>query len=151
MKTRLRAMFCDHLSIMRGKYLPNSKIGDDTTRFCRSVFGTHYDRDLLDAPGSMVKQGLPDMELKWQHDDIRDSWHASTQVVLGDLYDDEGQPLALCPRWALKRAVADWQKHGLTPKGGIELEAFALQADIDVCPLDDNVKSAAHFGLSIHQ
>ncbi|MBY6067624.1 glutamine synthetase family protein [Leisingera aquaemixtae] len=129
MKTRLRAMFCDHLSIMRGKYLPNSKIGDGSTRFCRSVFGTHYDKDLLDAPGAMVKQGLPDMELRWLHDNIRDSWHASTQVVLGDLYDDEGQPLALCPRWALKRAVADWQKHGLTPKVGIELEAFALQAD----------------------
>lgn len=129
MKTRLRAMFCDHLSIMRGKYLPNSKIGDGSTRFCRSVFGTHYDKGLLDAPGSMVKQGLPDMELKWLHDDIRDSWHAATKVVLGDLYDDEGEPLALCPRRALKRAVADWQKHGLTPKVGIELEAFALQAD----------------------
>lgn len=129
MKTRLRALFCDHLSIMRGKYLPNSKIGDDSTRFCRSVFGTHYDRDLLDAPGSMVKQGLPDMELRWRHDDIRDSWHASTQIVLGDLYDDAGEPLALCPRGTLKRAVAGWQKHGLTPKVGIELEAFALQAD----------------------
>ncbi len=129
MKTRLRALFCDHLSIMRGKYLPHSKIGDDSTRFCRSVFGTHYDRDLLDAPGSLVKQGLPDMELRWRHDDIRDSWHASTQIVLGDLYDDAGEPLALCPRGTLKRAVAGWQKHGLTPKVGIELEAFALQAD----------------------
>lgn len=129
MKTRLRAMFCDHLSIMRGKYLPGSKIGDDSTRFCRSVFGTHYDRDLLDAPGSMVKQGLPDMELRWQHGGIRDSWHASTKVVLGDLYDDAGAPLPLCPRGALKRAVADWQRLGLTPKVGIELEAFALQAD----------------------
>ena len=55
MKTRLRALFCDHLSIMRGKYLPHSKIGDGNTRFCMSVFGTHYDRDLLDAPGSKVK------------------------------------------------------------------------------------------------
>ncbi|WP_083096208.1 glutamine synthetase family protein [Pseudophaeobacter leonis] len=129
MKTRLRAMFCDHLSIMRGKYLPNAKIGDDGTRFCRSVFGTHYDRDLLDAPGSMVKQGMPDMELKWQHDDIRDSWHASTKVVLGDLYDVDGAPLSLCPRGALKRAVAGWQARGLSPKVGIELEAYALQAD----------------------
>ena len=129
MKTRLRALFCDHLSIMRGKYLPHGKIGDDGTRFCSSVFGTHYDRDLLDAPGAMVKQGLPDMELRWRHDDIRDSWHASTQIVLGDLYDDAGEKLPLCPRGTLKRAVADWQKHGLTPKVGIELEAFALQAD----------------------
>lgn len=129
MKDRLRVLFCDHLSIMRGKYLPNSKIGDGDTRFCRSVFGTHYDRDLLDAPGSLVKQGLPDMELKWRHDDIRESWDSATQIVLGDLYDDAGELLGLCPRGALKRAVADWQAMGLTPKVGIELEAFALQAD----------------------
>lgn len=129
MKPRLRAMFCDHLSIMRGKYLPGSKIGDDGTRFCLSVFGTHYDRDLLDAPGARVKQGLPDMELVWRGDEIRPGWESSTQVVLGDLYDDTGAPLPLCPRGALKRAVADWQALGLTPKVGIELEAFALQAD----------------------
>lgn len=129
MKPRLRALFCDHLSIMRGKYLPEGKIGDDSTRFCRSVFGTHYDKDLLDAPGAMVKQGLPDMELRWRHDDIRDSWHQDTKIVLGDLYDDTGHPLPLCPRGALKRAVADWQALGLTPKVGIELEAYAMQGD----------------------
>ena len=129
MKTRLRALYCDHLSIMRGKYLPHSKIGDDSTRFCLSTFGVHYDRDLLDAPGAKMKQGLPDMELKWRHDDIRDSWHADTQIVLGDLYDDAGEKLALCPRGTLKRAVADWQAKGLSPKVGIELEAVALQAD----------------------
>ncbi|MDK3018970.1 type I glutamate--ammonia ligase [Pseudodonghicola flavimaris] len=129
MKPRLRALFCDHLSIMRGKYLPQSKIGDDGTRFCRSVFGTHYDRDLLNAPGAMVYQGLPDMELRWRHDDIRDSWDETTQIVLGDLYDDAGLPLPLCPRGALKRAVAAWGEIGLTPKVGIELEAYALQGD----------------------
>lgn len=129
MKDRLRALFCDHLSIMRGKYLPHHKIGDDGTRFCMSVFGTHYDRDLLNAPGAGVYSGMPDMELKWRHDDIRDSWDDGTKIVLGDLYDDQGNALPLCPRGALKRAVADWQKHGLTPKVGIELEAYALQAD----------------------
>ncbi|QBF30602.1 glutamine synthetase family protein [Thalassococcus sp. S3] len=129
MKDRLRALFCDHLSIMRGKYLPGSKIGDGSTRFCLSVFGTHYDRDLLDAPGSKVKQGLPDMELRWVGEEIRDSWDPATKIVLGDLYDEAGAPLPLCPRGALKRAVADWQAWGLTPKIGIELEAYALQAD----------------------
>ncbi|MFC4669140.1 glutamine synthetase [Seohaeicola nanhaiensis] len=129
MKTRLRALFCDHLSIMRGKYLPHSKIHDDSTRFCLSVFGTHYDRDLLDAPGARVKQGLPDMELRWRADEIRDSWEADTQIVLGDLHDETGEPLALCPRGALKRAVADWRAMGLTPMVGIELEAYAFQAD----------------------
>ncbi len=129
MKDRLRALFCDHLSIMRGKYLPHAKIGDDSTRFCRSTFGVHYDRDLLDAPGAMMKQGLPDMELRWRHDDIRESWAPATRIVLGDLYDDAGELLSLCPRGALKRAVADWRARGLTPKIGIELEAYAMQAD----------------------
>ena len=129
MKDRLRVLFCDHLSIMRGKYLPNHKIGDGGTRFCLGVFGTHYDKDLLDAPHAKVKAGLPDMELHWRHDDIRDGWDPSTKVVLGDLMDEDGAPLALCPRGALKRAVAGWQARGLNPKVGIELEAFALQAD----------------------
>ncbi|TNF59800.1 MAG: glutamine synthetase [Rhodobacteraceae bacterium] len=129
MKDRLRALFCDHLSIMRGKYLPHHKIGDGETRFCLGTFGTHYDKDLLDAPHAKVKAGLPDMGLHWRHDDIRDGWEPATKVVLGDLVDEDGAPLSLCPRGALKRAVAAWAKRGLTPKIGIELEAFALQAD----------------------
>ena len=92
MGPRLRALFCDHLSIMRGKYLPASKIGDNGSRFCQSVFGTHYDRDLLNSPGSKTYEGLPDMELRWSAEDIRDGWEPSTQVVLGDLYDTDGAP-----------------------------------------------------------
>ena len=131
MKDRLRAMFVDALSIPRGKYLPNSKIGDNSTRFCQSQFGVHYDRDLLPAPGSKMMEGLPDMVMKWSGDDIRDSWDAGTKVVLGDLYGGDGEPLPECPRGALKRAVADWGKHGLKPKVGIELEGFALQTNED--------------------
>lgn len=130
MQDRLRAMFCDHLSILRGKYLPASKIGDEGTRFARPTFAVHYDKDLLlDAPHAMVRQGLPDMELRWQAADIRDGWEPATKVVLGDLYDTEGTPLPLCPRGALKRAVGQWQLKGLSPKVGIELEAYALVSD----------------------
>ena len=131
MKDRLRAMFLDHLSILRGKYLPESKIGDDHTRFCRSTFGVHFDKDLLDAPGSMMMQGLPDMELRWKAEEIRDGWEPGTKVVLGDLYDDTGALLAVDGRGALKRAVADWQAMGLNPMVGIELECFALQKNAD--------------------
>jgi len=131
MPDRLRAIFCDHLSLIRGKYLPASKIGDDETRFCRSTFGVHFDRDLLPSPGSMMMEGLPDMELRWSAADIRDSWHKGTKIVLGDLYDQEGAPLEVCPRGALKRAIAAWAAKGLTPKIGIELEAFAFQREED--------------------
>lgn len=131
MKDRLRAVFCDHLSIMRGKYLPHSKISDNETRFCRSTFGVHYDKDLLPAPGAMMMEGLPDMELRWLESEIRECWESGTQIVLGDLYDTDGVPLPMCPRGALKRAVAAWEAKGLAPKVGIELEAFAFIHDAD--------------------
>ena len=146
MADRLRAMFCDHLSIMRGKYLPSGKIKTDETRFCQSTFGVHYDRDLLPSPGSMMMEGLPDMELRWDAVDIRDGWEASTKVVLGDLYDTAGDPLGLCPRGALKRAVAAWETKGLTPKVGIELEAFAFIHDDDGKLVPYNSKGAVVYG-----
>lgn len=130
MPERLRAMFCDHLSIMRGKYLPAHKMRDDESRFARPTFSVHYDKDLiLDAPHTKCREGIPDMALRWKAEEIRAGWEPDTKVVLGDLYGDDHQPLPLCPRGALKRAVADWGRHGLTPKVGIELEAFALVRD----------------------
>lgn len=131
MKDRLRAMFCDHLSIVRGKYLPASKTGDDETRFCRSTFGVHFDKDLLPSPGSMMLDGLPDMELRWNEADVREGWEPHTKVVIGNLYDQEGEPVGQCARGALRRAVAAWQALGFTPKVGIELEAYALQRNED--------------------
>ena len=131
MNDRLRAVFIDHLSIMRGKYLPHTKLGDNDTRFCRSTFGVHYDKDLLPSPGSMMMEGLPDMELRWSGEDIRDCWEGGTKIVLGDLYGTDGEPLPMCPRGALKRAIAAWEAKGLTPKVGIELEAFAFIHDAD--------------------
>ena len=132
MADRLRAMFCDHLSLMRGKYLPASKMKSDGTRLARPTFSVHWDKDLiLDAPHTKCREGIPDMEFRWDEAEIRDGWEPGTRVVTGDLYDSDGAPLPLCPRGALKRAVADWGRHGLTPKVGIELEAFAFEIGED--------------------
>jgi glutamine synthetase len=132
MADRLRAMFCDHLSLMRGKYLPASKMKSDGTRLARPTFSVHWDKDLiLDAPHTKCREGIPDMEFRWEGSEIRAGWEPDTKVVTGDLYDSDGVPLPLCPRGALKRAVADWHRHGLTPKVGIELEAFAFEIGED--------------------
>ena len=56
MAKRLRALFCDHLNLMRGKYVP---VIESDTRFCQSVFGVHYDKDLLPSPGAKMMEGLP--------------------------------------------------------------------------------------------
>ena len=139
MPDRLRAMFCDHLSLMRGKYLPASKMRSDATRLARPNFAVHWDKDLLlDAPHTQTREGIPDMELRWDEADIRAGWEPATKVVIGDLFAADGAPLPLCPRGALKRAVADWQGLGVTPRIGIELEAYAFVRDADgaLKPLD---------------
>lgn len=128
---RLRLLFCDNLSIPRGKYIQYMGNQDGMSRFCQSVFGVQFDKELIDAPGSMKMDGLPDMEARYKGSDIRECWEHKTKVVIGDLFDHHGEPLELCGRTALKRAISDWKKHGLTPKIGIELEAFAFTQSSD--------------------
>ncbi|MEM7218388.1 MAG: glutamine synthetase family protein [Pseudomonadota bacterium] len=134
MRDRLRVLYCDHLALMRGKYLRGDKIGDGSTRFCQSNFGVHFDKDLLPAPGAAMLEGLPDMELCWREADIRDSWEPDTKIVVGDLYDASGAALGVCARQALKRAIADWEALGYRPQVGIELEAFAFEIKPDAPP-----------------
>ncbi|MCB1397727.1 MAG: glutamine synthetase [Rhodobacter sp.] len=132
MRDRLRPLWCDQLSIVRGKYLPQEKIGSGYTRFAQPCLAVHYDKDLIvDAPGTATLEGLPDMELHWAEEDIRRGWEPGVHVVTGDLYDRFGQLVPVAGRAVLKKAIADWGKHGLTPKVGIELEAFAFTRDAE--------------------
>jgi len=129
MGERLRLLFCDHLNLARGKYLPASKIGDGSSRFCQGVFAIGYDKDLLDAPGSKMRQGLPDMDAVYKASDIRAGWEPDTKVVVADLAESGGAPLPLCGRGLLKRSVREWEALGYSPKIGLELEAYAFQRD----------------------
>jgi glutamine synthetase len=126
---RLRLLFCDHLSLARGKYLPASKIGAGASRFCQGVFALTYDKAMAAAPGSTMLEGLPDMTAVYQAEDIRPGWEPDTKVVVADLQDANGAPLGLCGRSLLKRSVADWQALGFAPQVGLELEAYAFQRD----------------------
>lgn len=127
---RLRVLFCDHLNIVRGKYVP-LRDKDGGARFCRGTFGVTFDKDLIPAPGAMVMEGLPDMEAAYRAADIRPGWEPHTRVVMGDLLANDGSPLPMCGRGALKRAIADWQALGYNPMVGIELEAYAFQIEPD--------------------
>lgn len=131
MGERLRLLFCDHLSLARGKYLPASKIGDGASRFCLGTYAVTYDKDLIPAPGSKMLEGLPDMEAVYKATDIRDGWEPNTKVVVADLQDNDGRPLPLCGRTLLKRTVREWQDLGYAPKVGLELEAYAFQRNAE--------------------
>jgi glutamine synthetase len=55
---RVRMLFCDHLNLARGKYIPMPKSKTSHgARFCRGVFGVAYDKELIPAPGAISRGG----------------------------------------------------------------------------------------------
>lgn len=131
MTDRLRVLFCDHLNLARGKYVPYRAGKDGGARFCRGTFGVTYEKELIPVPGAMVLEGLPDMEARYAATEVRPSWNAGELMVVGDLLANDGGPLPMCGRTALKKAIADWEVLGYKPKVGIELEAYAFQIEPD--------------------
>ena len=128
---RLRVLFCDHLSLARGKYLSGGKRAGGESRLCQGTYAVTYCKDLIPAPGGSLLDGLNDLVLRFDDAEARASWQADTDVVIADQFFHHGAPLDMCGRGLLKRTVAAWQRKGLTPKVGIELEAFAFELDED--------------------
>lgn len=124
---RVRVLFCDHLNLARGKYLP-AEYAHGVCRHCIGLFALGFDRQMAPAPGSMMLEGLPDLDAVFDTDSIRPGWEHDTGVVVADLQRN-GEPLGICSRTVLKNAVADWASLGYDVKVGIELEAFIFQPD----------------------
>ncbi len=124
---RIRVLFPDHLGLARGKYIP---VAHDTTdaNHCIGIFALNFDRTMTPAPGSKMLEGLPDCKATFSREDVRSCWEPDTGVVVADL-SFRGEPLAISPRHALRRAIGEWEKLGYKAKLGIELEAYVLQPD----------------------
>lgn len=128
MADRVRVLWPDHLGLPRGKYVP-AHLAERGVRHCTGTWALGYDREMTPyTTGSGWERGLPDMEATFSAEDLRPGWEDGTKVVVADLSVD-GEPVAVSPRGALRRAVADWKDLGLTANGGIELEAYLLEPD----------------------
>jgi len=86
---RIRVLFPDHLNIARGKYLPQTIASSGRVRMCLGVFALTHDRDLIPAPGGGMLTGLPDMELVFDPEDLRESWQPGTKIAIADLEFEE--------------------------------------------------------------
>jgi glutamine synthetase len=126
---RLRLLFCDHLNLARGKYLPGNHAEGGESRFCQGIYALTYDKELIPAPCSTLLEGLPDMIARFEGDDIREGWHGNERVVIADQFDSAGAPLPVCGRGLLKRTVGQWKTLGCDARVGIELEAYAYTQD----------------------
>ena len=142
-RRRLRVLFSDHLGLARGKYISHEPAKNSLlksiftknlarsghTRFCQGIFELTLQKSLSDAPHAGFEQGFPDIEARYYESDIHAGWENNTHCVVSDLYNNQGTPLNLCGRGALKRAVAEWQKLGMTPQFGVELEGYIFVRD----------------------
>lgn len=124
---RYRVLWPDHLGLARGKYLPRRSAARGTA-FCLGVFLQGYDKGIYDVETGVDSTGFPDLEAGYDMDDVRPCWEPNTGVVIADL-EFHDQPFAASPRHTLRRAVADWQALGFTPKVGLELEAYVMEPD----------------------
>lgn len=142
---RIRVLICDHLNLARGKYIPSDH-ADRPVRMCMGVYALGYDREeIIMAPSTGASDGLPDIVAKFNKSEIRDSWEDNTGVVVAQvMYKDK--PHTLCARTALKRAIDGWRTLKLTPKIGIELEAFLLQRSADGRWIPCNTSGAYLYG-----
>ena len=81
---RVRVLFCDHLNLARGKYLPGAMASAGIARHCIGVYALGYDREMVPAPGAMMLEGLPDLDAVFEPADTRPGWETGTGVVVAD-------------------------------------------------------------------
>ena len=73
--------------------------------------------------------GYPDLTAIPLADTRRPGWEPDTDVAVCQLRGSDGEPLPLCPRGALERAVEGWRAIGFEPQLGFELELYVLERD----------------------
>ncbi len=127
---RIRVLFPGPLGLGRGKYI-SSDAAVEGAGFCAGAFGVSYDRELLDAPGAGLLDGLGDVRAQIDLDSLRPSWEDdATGVASVDLTAD-GELFEVSSRAALKKSVNRWVEAGYTAKVGIELEGYLVQPTED--------------------
>ena len=120
---RLRLLFSDLLGVERGKYLFGEVAEAGHAAFCIGTFPLTTDREILPIPGLHFDIGLPDVDAHLDRDTMRRGWETDTIVGIGDTRF-RGEPNAVDPREALRRAIEPWRAMGLEPQVAFEPEFY---------------------------
>ncbi|HEY0521061.1 MAG TPA: glutamine synthetase family protein [Ilumatobacteraceae bacterium] len=124
---RVRVMWCDLNGLSHGRYVPHARLGEHG-HHAVTTLTMSLDRDILPVEGYGPDVGFADLSTVPLTDSVRPGWEVDTDVAIADL-EYNGQPLALCPRAALKRAVEAWRALGYEPHLGFEMEFYVMQPD----------------------
>jgi glutamine synthetase len=126
---KVKIAFTDIDGILRGKYISREKfqsIKDNSTSFCDVIFGW----DAGDVTYDNVEftgwhTGYPDCPAKLDLSTFRKiPWENDLPFFLGDMFDEHGNPSAICPRQLLKSILNTAQTEGYSPVFSQEFEWF---------------------------
>ena len=126
---KVKVAITDIDGILRGKYIHKEKFlsaVEGGFGFCDVVFGW----DSADVCYDNVKftgwhTGYPDANARIDLSTYRKiPWENDLPFFLGDFYDADQKPLAVCPRQTLKRALKRAEEAGFISKCAVEFEWF---------------------------
>ena len=125
---RVRTMWSDLNGLTHGRYIPSGKF-DHATHHAVTTISMSPEGEILPITGYAADVGFPDLSAVPLAETRRPGWEPDTDVAICDLRYVNDEPLALCPRAALARAVDGWRAIGFEPQLGFELELYLLEPD----------------------
>jgi glutamine synthetase len=128
MQRRVRTLWTDLNGLTHGRYIPSGRF-DHATHHAVTTMVMSPQGEILPVTGYAADVGFPDLAAVPLAATRRPGWEPDTDVAVCELRGQDGQPLALCPRGALARAVDGWRALGFEPQLGFELELYVLERD----------------------
>ena len=123
----LRVIYSDVLGITRSKDLlvgQLEKAASHGPAFCQGVWVTNTQGGVLDAE-SISGDGLQDLVTQLDPDTIHEMpWEPGVAYAIGDALNPDLTPNMFSPRTVLRKVIAEYEKLGLVPVVGPELEFY---------------------------
>lgn len=123
----LRIIYADVLGITRSKDILVSqleKIAGHGPAFCQGIWVTTTQGDVLDAEG-IAGDGLQDFITQLDPGTIHElPWEPGVAYAVGDALNPDMSPNLFSPRTVLRKVIAEYEKLGLVPVVGPELEFY---------------------------
>ena len=156
--TQLVVGVFDYNGVLRGKRMPIAKLSsllNSGFKMPLSIIQTDiWGRD-IEGSSLLFETGDADAQITLiNRAPLRLSWLAEpTALLIGSFVDDEGAPLALCPRGRLATMQARFAAQSQAICAGVEMEFYLLSDDSPspAASLATNVTAPSGDTLSVHQ
>ena len=126
---KVKIAFTDIDGILRGKYISTEKflsVVDSSIGICNVIFGWDANDAAYDN-GTYTgwHTGYPDTPAKIDLTTFRKiPWENDVPFFLGEIIDEKGKPVYVCPRQLIKKVLADANEMGFNPVFSQEFEWF---------------------------